>query len=342
MRRHALRADDGVFRRPVWSPGGDWLLVYYEDAILPPDLYRVELDGRMTQLTFSNPPALAANHSPQAERVSYRSYDGLEIPAFLFRPQKSNGAAIVYPHGGPSLQAILDWDPVIPYFAAKGYTWLLPNYRGSTGYGLEFEHANYDDWGYGDTQDCLHGARFLMEQPGIDRERLAIYGASYGGYMVACCLSRDPDYLFACGVDKFGDANIISSWAQCNRDLRLYSEIFLGHPAKNRQTYIDASPIFQVENVQKPVIIFHGLEDEVVPPQASEEWVHALRRAGKTFEYKTYAGEAHGFHAPSHQNGFLSTRRTLFGLVFTCPVNEILKIRSFDQVRFGRFPRTRV
>jgi len=290
-----LRGDEGVFRRPLWSPGGDWLLVYYEDPALPPDLYKVDLAGRMEQLTFSNPPALAANRFARPERVSYQSFDGLEIPSFLFRPEKPNGAAIVYPHGGPSLQSLLEWDIMVQYFAAKGYTWLLPNYRGSTGYGVAFEQANYDDWGKGDTQDCLYGARFLREQPGVDRERLAIYGASYGGYMVACCLSRDPDYLFACGVDKFGDANIISSWAQCNRDLRLYSEIFLGHPAGNRQVYLDASPIFQVENVQKPVLIFHGLEDDVVPPQASEEWVAALRRAGKTFEYKTYADEAHSF-----------------------------------------------
>ena len=304
-----LRGDEGVYSRPLWSPGGDWLLVYYEDPLLPPDLYRVDLDGKRHQLTFSNPPALAANHFPQPdsfrpERISYKSFDGLEIPAFLYQPQQSNGAAIVYPHGGPNLQAVLAWEPMIPYFAAKGYTWLKPNYRGSTGYGVAFEHANYNDWGGGDTQDCLHAARYLRELPGIHPERIAIYGASYGGYMVACCLSRDPDYLFACGVDKFGDADLISSWAQCNRDLRLYSQIFLDHPARNRQAYIDGSPIYQVENVQKPQLIFHGLEDTVVPPQASEEWVEALRRAGKTFEYKTYAGEGHGFLQIAHQQDF--------------------------------------
>jgi dipeptidyl aminopeptidase/acylaminoacyl peptidase len=290
-----LRDDEGVYRRPLWSPGGDWLLVYYEDPLLPPDLYWIDLDGKRSQLTFSNPPALAANHFPRPERVSYKSFDGLEIPAFLYQPQKPNGAAVVYPHGGPNLQAILEWEPLIPYFVAKGYTWLKPNYRGSTGYGVIFEQANYNDWGGGDTQDCLHAARYLCELPAIDPRRIAIYGASYGGYMVACCLSRDPDYLFACGVDKFGDANLISSWAQCNRDLRLYSQIFLDHPARNRQVYIDGSPLYQVENVQRPVLIFHGLEDSVVPPQASEEWVEALRRAGKVFEYKTYADEAHGF-----------------------------------------------
>jgi dipeptidyl aminopeptidase/acylaminoacyl peptidase len=235
------------------------------------------------------------------EEVSYISFDGLEIPAFLFRPEKPNGAAVLYPHGGPSLQYMLYWDILAQYFVAKGYTWLCPNYRGSIGYGIQFEHANYNDWGRGDTQDCLHGARFLSKITSIDPGRIAIYGGSYGGYMVACCLSRDPEYLFACGVDKYGDPNIISSWAQCNRDLRLYSEIFLGHPSRNREVYLDASPIYQVDQVQKPILILHGLEDDVVPPEVSEEWVDSLRRAGKTFEYKTYAGEPHGFLKRANQ-----------------------------------------
>jgi dipeptidyl aminopeptidase/acylaminoacyl peptidase len=307
-----LRTDEGVVTRPCWSPDGDWLTVEYEDPRQPPDLYRVGLDGRRRQLTFSNPPALAANKLVRPERVSYSSYDGLEIPAFLYRPEKPNGAAVVYPHGGPSAQYVLEWDIMVQYFVAKGYTWLCPNYRGSTGYGVTFEHANYGDWGNGDTQDCLHGARFLITQPAIDGDRLAILGSSYGGYMVACCLSRDPDYLFACGVDKFGDANVLTSWAQCNRHLRLYSEIFLGHPARNRPAYKAGSPIYQVENIRRPLLILHGLDDDVVPPEASEELVQALRRAGKTFEYKTYAGEPHGFlQRATQQDAFERIERFL-------------------------------
>lgn len=291
-----LRREFGLHSRPHWSPDGAFLTFEYEDWSRPPDLYRLELDsGRVTQLTFSNPPALASRPLVKPEIIRYPSYDGLEIPAFLYRPTTPNGAAIVHPHGGPSAQYDAGWDILAQYFIAKGYTWLAPNYRGSTGYGLAFERANYHDWGVGDTQDCLHGATYLSQQPGVDRERIAIYGGSYGGYMTVCCLSRDPEYRFACGINKYGDSNTLSSWAQCNRDLRLYSEIFLGHPAQNRATYQISSPIHQVDQVQKPVLILHGLLDTVVPPQAAEEWVEALRRAGKTFEYKTYAGEGHGF-----------------------------------------------
>jgi dipeptidyl aminopeptidase/acylaminoacyl peptidase len=118
---------------------------------------------------------------------------------------------------------------------------LSPNYRGSTGYGKEYECANYENWGVGDTQDCLYGAKFLHEfQQGfkaIRPESIGIVGGSYGGYMAICALSRDPEYLFACGISKYGDSNLISSWALCEKRLRYYTEIFLGHPASNTSVY---------------------------------------------------------------------------------------------------------
>jgi len=291
-----LKSGRGVFSRPNWSPDGTFLTVEYEGPTQPPDLYRVSLPGgEMTQLTFSMPPALAHNALVTPHVVRYKSFDGMEIPAYLFTPIKPNGAAIVVPHGGPADQCRDEWDEFAQYLAAKGYTLLMPNYRGSTGYGLAFEHANYNDWGGGDAQDCLFAARYMRTLAGIDPQRIAIMGSSQGGYLVACCLSRDADYLYACGVDLYGDAHIPSSWALCDRDLRIYTEMMLGHPARNRLVYTKGSPIFEVERVQKPVLILHGLEDDIVPPEASEAWVEALRRAGKTYEYKTYAGEPHGF-----------------------------------------------
>lgn len=291
-----IAGGNGVYSNPNWPSTADFLTVEYENPLQPPDLYRIDLKTRrMKQLTFSNLPVLEHLRMVTPQQVSYRSFDGLEIPAFLYLPEKSNGAAVVYPHGGPSDQYGFSWDIFPQYLLAKGYTYLAPNYRGSTGYGIEFEHANYNDWGKGDLQDCLHAARFLGKLADVDPGRLAIYGGSYGGYMAICALARDPDYLFACGVSKYGDSNLVSSWAQCSRRLRLYTEVYLGHPAANRQVYLDGSPIYQVENVRRPMLILHGLLDDIVPPQASEEWVEALKRHGKTFEYKTYPDEPHGF-----------------------------------------------
>jgi dipeptidyl aminopeptidase/acylaminoacyl peptidase len=286
----------GFFSHPNWSPDGSFLTVEYENPTQPPDIYRLQFPGgQLTQLTFSNPPVLAKHALVKPQPVSYASFDGTQIHALLYKPARPNGAAIVYPHGGPSSQYIHDWDIFAQYFVAKGYTYLAPNYRGSTGYGVAFEQANYSDWGGGDMRDALHAARYLHTLDWIDAQRIAIYGGSYGGYMTALCLARDPDYLYACGISKYGDGHIESSWALCKRDLRIYTEMMLGKPGLNRQAYINGSPIFQVENTRKPVLILHGLADDVVPPEASEIWMEELRRHGKTFEYKTYAGEPHGF-----------------------------------------------
>jgi dipeptidyl aminopeptidase/acylaminoacyl peptidase len=302
-----LRSGSGVHSNPNWAPDGSFITFEYENSTTPPEIYRMELPGNTTRrLTYSIIPALAANKMVIPEQVSYKSFDGLEIPAFIYRPEKSNQAAILYPHGGPSAQYGYEWDVTAQYLVAKGYTFLAPNYRGSTGYGVEFEHTNYNDWGLGDTRDCLFGAKYLIGcltrdagiepgKTGIDPGRVAIMGGSYGGYLANCSLARDPDYLFACGISRYGDANTLSSWALCRRELRLYTEIFLGHPARNRETYRLSSPINDVQNIQKPILLLHGLEDDVVPPQASEEWAQALRLHGKTYEYKTYSGEPHGF-----------------------------------------------
>jgi dipeptidyl aminopeptidase/acylaminoacyl peptidase len=291
-----LRSGAGIHSNPNWSPDGSFITFEYESPLLPPDLYRIDLSNKqVSQLTFSNPPAMQKNNKVIPEIITYKSYDGLEISAFLYRPEKSNGAAILYPHGGPKDQYGFFWDDLAQYFTAKGYTYLAPNYRGSTGYGKQFERANYEDWGVGDTQDCLHGAKFLRGFDEIRSESIGIAGGSYGGYMTLCSLSRDPEYLFACGVSKYGDSNLLSSWALCEKRLRLYEEIFLGHPATNTGFYLKGSPITDVKNVQKPMLILHGLLDTIVPPEASEEWVEALKRHNKVFEYKTYDDEPHGF-----------------------------------------------
>jgi len=294
--RAGLCGGDGVFSHPNWSPGGDFITVEYENPTEPPDIYTVQVaGGKMKPLTFSNHPALARLPKVMPEDVTFESSDGLKIRALLFQPGKPNGAALVNPHGGPAEQYEFYWDAFPQYLVAKGYTLLMPNYRGSTGLGRTFEHKNYTDWGGGDVRDCLAAADFLRGRPGIDPERIGIFGESYGGYLTNCCLTVDPQYRFACGISISGDADLISSWGQCNGFIRRYTEVQIGHPAANRNVYEAGTLIHQVGNIRKPLLLLHGLEDDIVPPQASEELAQALRRAGKDYEYKTYTGEPHGF-----------------------------------------------
>jgi dipeptidyl aminopeptidase/acylaminoacyl peptidase len=290
-----LRTAFGVHSRPHWLPDGRSIVFEYEDPQTPHDIYRIDIETRqMRQLTFSKLPALEALDLVAPERVSYFSFDDLEIPAFLYRPKNPNGAAIVYPHGGPTAQYCAEFDIEAQYFVAKGYTYLAPNFRGSTGYGIEFTRANFGVWGIDDMQDCLAAADYLDSLPGIDRKRIGISGASYGSYLAVCALARDPLFHFACGVAKFGDCNILTSWAQASQGAREDLERMMGHPSRARSAYRAGSPVWDVANIRRPLLIVHGLLDPIVSPLQSEELVEALRREGKPFEYKTYPDEGHG------------------------------------------------
>jgi dipeptidyl aminopeptidase/acylaminoacyl peptidase len=300
-----LRQLEGIHSLPRPHPDGRSLVFSFESPVLPADIFRIDMqNGHTTQLTFSAPPALSRLPLIEPERVTYPSSDGLEIPALLYRPAQPNGAAVVQPHGGPTSQFMMEFWPLIQYFVAKGYTWLAPNYRGSTGYGVEFERLNHGTWGVGDTQDCLAGADYLAGLPGVQPGRIGIFGASYGAYLVYCALAHDPQHRFACGVAKYGDINIATSWAQTARSVREDQERMMSTPARMREAYRAGSPIWDVEHIRRPLLIVHGLEDRTVHPYQSEELVEALDRAAKTYEYKTYADEGHGIHLRANQLDF--------------------------------------
>ena len=122
-----------------------------------------------------------------------------------------------------------DWDGHAQYFLDKGYAWSSVNFRGSTGYGREFERRNHGVWGVEDTWDCLAGADFLRTLDWIDGDRLAIFGASYGSYMALLSVTDDPEHRFRCAVAKYGDCDIVTSWAQGDREGVQDLERMMGH-----------------------------------------------------------------------------------------------------------------
>ena len=217
------------------------------------------------------------------------------FPRCFTNPEKQNRAAVVNPHGGPRGQSGFEWDIFTQYLLAKGYTYLEPNYRGSTGYGYEFEMLNQEDWGGGDVQDILTASDFLAGLGWVDRKRIGVMGGSYGGYLTFCVLANDPGRGYACGVADYGDADLFNSWALTDRSTRLYTEMQLGHPAQKRQVFEKGSMLRLTKEIKSPLLILHGMDDTVVPPESSEQIVKAMREEGKTYEYKTYSGESHGF-----------------------------------------------
>ncbi|MGB7096396.1 MAG: S9 family peptidase [Anaerolineales bacterium] len=298
--QHTLHGEVGWHTFPQWGPDDSWLSVEFESSIQAPDIYHISVEsGEIRQLTFSQPPALAQAKLVQPEFVQIPSSGGVTISGLLFRPQKTSAtepcAAIVYPHGGPTDQHGHYWEILPQWLAAKGYAVLAPNYRGSTGSGLDHQFALHNNWGIVDTQDMLAAADYLASLDWVDGDRLGIYGSSYGSYLAVLALARDPLLRFKCGVAKFGDCDILSSWAQGDRPGREDLERQMGHPTKNRPGYKSGSPIYDVENIASPLLILHGDQDARVHPKQSEQLVEALKKEGKTFEYVVYEGEGHGF-----------------------------------------------
>jgi len=291
-----LLAPGGVWGAPAWTATGDVVATYHDHAV-PPEL---RLAGSGGTRSLVAPAPLTVKRAPYVtpEEVTFRSFDGLEIPAFLFRPAGASAErpapAVVYPHGGPTDAYGDEWDGHAQYFVAKGYAWICPNFRGSTGYGRDFERANHGVWGVDDAKDCLAAADFLRTLDWVDGGRLAVFGSSYGSYMALLSVTDDPDHRFRCAVCKYGDCDLVTSWAQGDREGVQDLERMMGTPAEHPEAYRAASPVHRLENVRVPLLVAHGERDERVSPKQSEELVAALRRLGKTFEYVTYPTEAHG------------------------------------------------
>jgi dipeptidyl aminopeptidase/acylaminoacyl peptidase len=285
--------EGGSWDSPVWA--GESIIAVHEAHDTAPRLVTVTPD-LVSSLYDGAPASVAAAPHARFERVIFNSGDGLESEGFLIRPPDTSQPvpAVVYPHGGPTSVYGDEWDGHAQYFIDKGYAWFAINFRGSTTYGLGFERANHGDWGIGDTADCIAAGRYLQGLPWVDSNRVAIFGASYGSYMALTALVH-PENPFACGVAKYGDCNIVTSWAQGDRPGTDDLERMMGHPSTNRSGYHAGSPIHDVHRIDRPILIAHGEKDARVHVEQAEELVAELKRLGKRYEYVTYPDEGHGF-----------------------------------------------
>jgi dipeptidyl aminopeptidase/acylaminoacyl peptidase len=290
-------AGGGWWSSPRFGPDGE-VVAAYEDHATAPEIRVVEPGGGSRVLHAPAPRAVRKAPYAALEDVTFPSFDGLEIPGFLLRPEGASPdapvAAVVYPHGGPTDACADEWDGHAQYFVDRGYAWLYVNFRGSTGYGREFERANHGVWGVDDTKDCLAAADFLRGLDWVDGDRLGVFGASYGSYMALLSVTDDPEHRFRCAACKYGDCDITTSWAQGDRHGVQDLERMMGPPSQAREEYVAGSPYHRLENVEAPLLIVTGEKDVRVSPKQSAQLVTRLRELGKTFEYVTYPTEGHG------------------------------------------------
>jgi len=303
---------DGVWRQVGWLSDGAWVAAIGESETRPADLWLLPVpgvapaDARPRQLTNSMPAVVAAALAPgrvaAGERVAITARDGLSIEGTLWRPARATGKrggdrvpTILRLHGGPTAQAFRNFQPFRFHLVREGFAYLEVDYRGSSGYGRAFRHANHGEWGHADVHDVIDCARWAAEQPWSDG-RLALYGGSYGGYLVLCGLVDEPS-MWRAGVDLFGDSEIAESYRHGDRSGRLDLLRMMGSPddPARAEGYRRGSPVYRAERIEAPLLILHGREDKRVVPLMSERMVEALEIEGKHHEVHWYDDEGHGW-----------------------------------------------
>ncbi|MFP4025218.1 MAG: S9 family peptidase [Thiohalospira sp.] len=281
---------------------------YVTSSRNPRNLYVYQFDnGNYTQLTNTLNPEINPEYLVDAEVVRYKSFDGLEIPAILYKPhqasEKNKVPALVWVHGGPGGQSRVGYSATIQYLVNHGYAIIAVNNRGSSGYGKTFFALDDRKHGDHDLKDCIYAKDYLAQTGWVDTNKIGIIGGSYGGYMVAAALTFTPEE-FDVGVNIFGVTNwlrtlkSIPSWWEAQREA-LYKE--LGDPAVDSAYLYKISPLFHAENIQRPLMVLQGANDPRVLKVESDEIVEAAKTNNVPVEYVVFDDEGHGFRKKENE-----------------------------------------
>ena len=270
-------------------------------------IYDVD-DEKLTDLGKIS-PWLNEDQMADMQPIKYTSRDGLTIHGYLTIPKGSSGKnlpVVVNPHGGPWARDSWGYNSQVQFLANRGFAVFQMNFRGSTGYGREFWEISFKEWGKSMQDDITDGVKWLIEQGIADPDRIAIYGASYGGYATLAGLTFTPD-LYACGVDYVGVSNIFTlletlpPYWELGRQM-MYEMI--GNPETEKEILEAASPIFHVDSIRVPLFVAQGANDPRVKQAESDQIVEALRARGVEVPYMLKEDEGHGFYNEENQFDF--------------------------------------
>jgi dipeptidyl aminopeptidase/acylaminoacyl peptidase len=237
--------------------------------------------------------------------VQYKSSDGLEIPAYLTLPKgvpAKNLPALVIPHGGPWGRDVWGYNEIAQFFANRGYAVLMPNFRGSTGYGKKFLDAGNGEWGAKMQDDVTWGVKYLVAEGIADPKRVGILGGSYGGYATLAGVAFTPD-IYAAAVDIVGPSNLITLLNAIPPYWESIREVFyqrMGDPRtpEGKALLVERSPLNSADKIKTPLLVAQGANDPRVNQREAEQIVVALRDRGFPVEYLLAPDEGHGFARP--------------------------------------------
>lgn len=298
----------GVLEAVSLAPDGTQIVGLFGTAARPRDLVTIDAaSGAVRYLTDSRPPAFTGPEAVTAvdpELITYASHDGRQVPAWLYRPHgdTASGAVLLSVHGGPESQerAEYNYSGLYQYLLSQGVAILAPNVRGSTGHGLSYQRLILRDWGGGELGDLEHAVRYLTGLDWVVADRIAVFGASFGGFAALSCVSRLPD-LFAAGVSVCGPSNLVTLAQSVPPTWRPLMASWVGDPEDDHDMLLSRSPITYAGQITAPLYIVQGANDPRVVKAESDQIVEALRGGGVEVRYDVYDDEGHGFTKRSNE-----------------------------------------
>jgi dipeptidyl aminopeptidase/acylaminoacyl peptidase len=266
------------------------------------------LTEKLTKLANMS-PWLKEEHMCEMKPIKYVSRDGLTINGYLTLPtgvDAKNLPVVVNPHGGPWARDNWGFNPEVQFLANRGYAVLQMNFRGSIGYGRDFWEKSFKQWGKAMQDDITDGVNWLINEGIADSKRVAIYGASYGGYATLAGITFTPD-LYACAVDYVGVSNLFTFMKTIPPYWKPYLDMMyemVGDPEKDKELMTAASPVFHVDKIKVPLFVAQGANDPRVVKAESDQMVEALKIKGIDVPYLVKDNEGHGFQNEENRMEF--------------------------------------
>ncbi|MEM6398137.1 MAG: alpha/beta fold hydrolase [Bacteroidota bacterium] len=289
-----------------------WLISAYSDTD-PGATYLFDRKNMKVDFQYRGRPNMPIDDLAPMQSVTYKSSDGMEIPAYLTLPkgvEAKNLPTVIFPHGGPWARDYWGYNSYHQFLANRGYAVLSPNFRGSTGYGKAFLDAGNGEWGQLMQDDLTEGANYLIKEGIADPDRIGIMGGSYGGYATLAGVTFTPD-VYAMGISIVGPSSLetlLNSIPAYWEPIKKLFYIRMADPntEEGQAQMKRQSPLFHADKIKTPLMVVQGANDPRVKQAESDQIVVAMRELGLPVEYLVAVDEGHGFAKPVNNMAFLA------------------------------------
>jgi dipeptidyl aminopeptidase/acylaminoacyl peptidase len=286
------------------SADGRLLAMLFSTPTRPRAVLVVDVDTGASRFLVDPAPAGATADAMAAPTVvTYKTTGDLDVPAVLYRPAVRPIGVVIAVHGGPDTQEKLDYryDGFYQYLVSLGVAVFAPNFRGSSGYGLRYRRLLDRRWGVVDLEDISAAVAYLREQDWVDPDRIALYGGSYGGFVVLSCLARLPHLRWAAGVSVCGISNLVTIARSSPPTWRPRVVSMIGDPETEADDLLSRSPVTFADAIRAPLFVIQGANDSRVNRDESDQIVGRLRTRGVDVRYDVYDDEGHAFTGSANQ-----------------------------------------